>query len=171
MFRRLFDNGALIKTWRFPRAVLPMPPSLHLAQSLLPRCVHPLMLLLLRTRHRHLFCCPLFLLLQVAPQSELAWPSRPYDLLRDIRQFLGSRFRQFWTTPIIYDFNTIPGPWQWLVLFSPLSSYVLAYQRIFYYGAWPGMAVTVIAVSYAVVALSAGVALFSRYEREFSEQL
>lgn len=172
----IVDNGALIKTVAFPRAVLPIASIFfNLAQYLLTAAVFiPLMLLLHRTPpSAPMLLFPVFLLLQVALTVGIGLAlATGTTFFRDIRHFLEIALSvMFWTTPIIYDFNTIPGPWQWLVLFSPLSSYVLAYQRIFYYGAWPGMAVTVIAVGYAVVALSAGVALFSRYEREFSEQL
>ncbi len=172
----IVDNGALIKTVAFPRAVLPIASIFfNLAQYLLTAAVFiPLMLLLHRTPPSvPMLLFPVFLLLQVALTVGIGLAlATGTTFFRDIRHFLEIALSvMFWTTPIIYDFNAIPGPWQWLVLFSPLSSYVLAYQRIFYYGQWPGVAVTVIAVAYAAVSLAAGIALFSRYEREFSEQL
>jgi ABC-type polysaccharide/polyol phosphate export permease len=172
----IVDNGALIKTVAFPRAVLPISSVFfNLAQYLLTAAVFiPLMLVLHRTPPAlPMLLFPVFLLLQVAFTVGLGLAlATGTTFFRDIRHFLEIALSMmFWTTPIIYDFRLIHEPWQWLVLFSPLSSYVIAYQQIFYYREWPGTAVTVIAVVYALVSLSAGVALFSRYEREFSEQV
>lgn len=172
----IVDNGALIKTVAFPRAVLPIASVFfNLAQYLLTAAVFiPLMLLLHRTPPAvPMLLFPLFLLLQVAFTIGLGLAlATGTTFFRDIRHFLEIALSvMFWTTPIVYDFRAIPGAWQWLVLFSPLSPYVLAYQQMFYYREWPGQAVTIIAVVYALLSLAAGVALFSRYEREFSEQL
>lgn len=172
----IVDNGALIKTVAFPRAVLPISSVLfNLAQYLLTAVVFiPLMLLLHRTPPAApMLLFPVFLLLQLAFTVGIGLAlATGTTFFRDIRHFLEIALSvMFWTTPIVYDFRTIPAAWQWLVLLSPLSSFVLAYQQIFYYREWPGAAVSAIAFSYAVVALSAGVMLFSRYDREFSEQL
>jgi lipopolysaccharide transport system permease protein len=172
----IVDNGALIKTVAFPRAVLPISSVFfNLAQYLLTAAVFiPLMLVLHRTPPAApMLLFPVFLLLQVMFTAGIGLAlATGTTFFRDIRHFLEIALSvMFWTTPIIYDFRAISPKWQWPILFSPLSSYVLAYQQIFYYREWPGVAVTVIAIVYAVVSLSVGVALFSHYEREFSEQV
>lgn len=172
----IVDNGALIKTVAFPRAVLPISSVFfNLAQYLLTAAVFiPLMLALHRTPPAApMLLFPVFLLLQVAFTVGVGLAlATGTAFFRDIRHFLEIALAMmFWTTPIVYSFRTVPDAWQWLVLLSPLSPYVLAYQQMFYYREWPGVAVSVVAVLYALVSLSAGVALFSRFEREFSEQL
>ena len=61
---------------------------------------------------------------------------------------------------------------QWyrpLVLLSPMSPFIVAYQRIFYYGVWPGLTLTAVALVYALGALAIGTAIFLRSDRRFSE--
>jgi ABC-type polysaccharide/polyol phosphate export permease len=116
---------------------------------------------------------PVIVLLQVAMTIGIALAlAAGVAFFRDIRHFLEIALMvMFWTTPIIYDYNQISLPWRWPVLLSPMSPFVLAYQQVFYYGRLPDPEVCLVGVLYATVAFFGGLALFSRVQHEFVEQI
>jgi ABC-2 type transport system permease protein len=172
----IVDNGGLLKTVQFPRAVLPIASVLfNLAQYLLTISVFlPFMLLIYQLPPRPaMLLFPVFVFLQVAMTIGVALAlSAGTAFFRDIRHFLEIALMvMFWTTPIIYDYETIPEAWRWPVLLSPMSPFVLAYQDIFYYGRLPPPEVCTVALLYATVAFFGGFALFTRVQHEFVEQI
>lgn len=172
----IVDNGGLLKTVHFPRAVLPIASVLfNLAQYLLTIAVFlPLMLLIYRMPLRaSMLLFPVIVLLQVAMTIGVALAlGAGTAFFRDIRHLLEIALMvMFWTTPIIYDYQAIPKAWRWPVLLSPMSPFVLAYQQIFYYGRVPDPEVCIVAVLYATVAFFGGFALFTRLQHEFVEQI
>lgn len=172
----IVDNGGLLKTVHFPRAVLPMASVLfNLAQYLLTIAVFlPLMLVLYRIAPKAVMLLfPVVVLLQVAMTIGLALAlAAGVAFFRDIRHLLEIALMvMFWTTPVIYDYQTIQPPWRTLILLSPMSPFVLAYQQIFYYGRLPDLNVCVVGVVYATVAFFGGFALFTRLQHEFVEQI
>jgi homopolymeric O-antigen transport system permease protein len=172
----IVDNGGLLKTVHFPRAVLPISSVLfNLAQYLLTISVFlPLMLLIYRhPPHAAMLLFPVVVALQLAMTIGIALAlAAATTFFRDVRHFLEIALMvMFWTTPILYDYTTIPDEWRWPVLLSPMSPFVLAYQQIFYYGRLPDPQVALVAVTYASVAFFGGFALFTRYQHEFVEQI
>jgi lipopolysaccharide transport system permease protein len=172
----IVDNGGLLKTVHFPRAVLPIASVLfNLVQYLLTIAVFlPVMLVLYgRPPSPVMLLFPLVVLLQVLMTIGVVLAlSAGTAFFRDIRHFLEITLMvMFWTTPVIYDFTAIPRLWQWPVLLSPLSPFVLAYQQIFYYARMPDPQVCIVAALYATVAFFGGFALFTRVQHEFVEQI
>jgi lipopolysaccharide transport system permease protein len=172
----IVDNGGLLKTVHFPRAVLPIATVLfNLAQYLLTISVFlPLMLLIYGLPPRpSMLLFPVIVLLQLAMTIGIAMAlAAGTAFFRDIRHLLEiAMMVMFWTTPIIYDYQRIPKAWRWPVLLSPMSPFVLAYQQIFYYGRVPDPEVCIVAVLYSAVAFFGGFALFTRLQHEFVEQI
>ena len=172
----IVDNGGLLKTVHFPRAVLPISSVLfNLAQYLLTMAVFlPIMLALYHSTPRPVMLLfPLVVVLQSAMTIGIVLAlAAGTAYFRDIRHFLEIALMvMFWTTPIIYDFQIIPKPWRWPVLLSPMSPFVLAYQQIFYYGRLPDPEVCIVAAAYATVAFFGGFAIFTRVQHDFVEQI
>jgi ABC-type polysaccharide/polyol phosphate export permease len=170
----IVDNAGLLKSVLFPRAVLPIASVMfNFAQYVLTAAVLiPAMLLVYRVPITPLFVLyPFFLLLQLVFITGLALAlSAAAAHLRDTRHLLDIALQVlFWTTPILWSLSLVPEKYQRLVLLSPMSAFVVAYQRIFYYGTWPGTDVTAIAVLYAAAALGIGTMFFLRSDRRFSE--
>jgi ABC-type polysaccharide/polyol phosphate export permease len=160
----------------FPRAVLPIASVLfNFAQYVLTVVVFvPLMLAIYRLPPRPVMLLfPVFVALQVAMTIGIALAlSAGVAFFRDIKHLLEiALMALFWTSPIIYDFQAIPKPWRWPVLLSPMSPFVLAYQQIMYYGRLPDPQVCIVAVLYATVALFGGLAIFTRLQHSFVEQV
>jgi ABC-2 type transport system permease protein len=170
------DNGGLLKTVRFPRAVLPIATVLfNLAQYLLTIAVFlPLMLLVYGLPLRaSMLLFPVIVVLQLTMTLGIAMAlAAGTAFFRDLRHLLEiAMMVMFWTTPIIYDYQAVPRAWRWPVLLSPMSPFVLAYQQIFYYGRVPDPEVCIVAVLYSTVAFFGGFALFTRLQHEFVEQI
>jgi lipopolysaccharide transport system permease protein len=116
---------------------------------------------------------PVFICLQVLMTIGLALMiATGTAFFRDLRHLLEIALAiMFWTTPIVYDFRSIPGGWQWPVLLSPLSSFVLAYQDILYFNVWPAFRVWAVALAYTAGALIGGGLIFIRFQDEFAERV
>ena len=170
----IVDNAGLLKSVLFPRAVLPISSVLfNFAQYVLTVAVLiPVMVVIYRVPVTpFVVLYPLFLFLQLVFVTGLALAlSAAAAHLRDTRHLLDIALQVlFWTTPIVWPLASVHAKWHPLVFLSPMSSFVVAYQRIFYYGIWPGVEVTAVAITYAAVALAIGTAFFLHSDRRFSE--
>jgi lipopolysaccharide transport system permease protein len=77
----------------------------------------------------------------------------------------------FWTTPIVYELGQVPERLRLLILLSPVSPFVVAYQQMVFYRSWPESSVWLIASVYAFGTLVVGAVLFLACEERFMEQL
>jgi ABC-2 type transport system permease protein len=172
----LIESSGLVKAVRFPYAVLPLATVLfNLTQYVLTAVVLlPAMFLLYRAPALGpLSVFPIILVLQVALTVGVALMlSAATIFFRDVRHFVDIAISfLFWTTPIVYSIDRVPDSVRPLVLASPMSPFVTAYQAIFYRGVWPDPAVWVGAIAYGVGALAIGIIWFSSVEHRFDEQL
>jgi lipopolysaccharide transport system permease protein len=170
----IVDNAGLLKAVLFPRAVLPIASVMfNFAQYVLTAGVLiPVMVIVYRVPITPLIVLfPVFLFLQLTFVIGLALAlSAAAAHLRDTRHLLDIALQVlFWMTPIVWPLSRVPLKYQPLVFLSPMSSFVVAYQRIFYYGIWPGREVTAVAFVYAIGALAIGTMFFLRSDRRFSE--
>ena len=166
----------MLKAVRFPRAVLPLSTVLfNLVQYLLTICtLLPLMFLVYRLPSPGpLSLFPLFLALQVLFTAGLALVlAAATTYFRDVRHFVDIGLSLlFWTTPIVYPLSQVPDWLRAVILFSPMSPFVVAYQRIFYYGDWPGAVVWIGALVYGFGTFTAGAWWFLSLEERLGEQL
>lgn len=170
------DNGGLVKSVFFPRAILPISGVLfNLAQYLLTIVVFlPLMLIWYEVRPAApMVLFPIFLILQAAFTIGLALVlATATAFFRDVRHLVEVGLAVlFWTTPIVYELPQIPERLQLPILLSPLSPFVAAYHQIFYYRVWPDALTWTIAAAYAALALGLGLWMIVRYEDRFAEQV
>jgi ABC-type polysaccharide/polyol phosphate export permease len=170
----IVDGGRFIKAVRFPRAVLPIATVLfNLAQYLLSVLVLlPVMFLLYRVPPSGpMLLFPIFLALQLAFTIGVSLVlSIATAAFRDVRHFVDiGLWLLFWTTPIVYPLSQVPEDARRLIVLSPMSPFILAYQRIFYEGGWPDRQMWTTAVAYAGIALALGAWWFRRREDRLSE--
>ena len=172
----IVDNGGLLKSVRFPRAILPIATVLFtLAQSLLTVLVFlPLMLIVYRIRPAApMLLFPVIVTLQALFTIGVALIlATTTAFFRDVRHLVEVALMVlFWTTPIVYTIHDVSGRLPQLILLSPLSSFVTAYHNIFYDRQWPSLEIWAIAITYTTVALSLGLWLIVRYEDSFAERV
>lgn len=172
----LVDNGGLVRSVWFPRAILPIATVLfNFSQYLLTAVVFlPLMLILYGVMPAApMLLFPVFLLLQLSLTIGLALiTSVGTAFFRDVRHFVDIGLAiLFWATPIVYESDKIPERLQRIILLAPLSPFITAYHDIFYYQRWPGADVWILAIAYAVIPLAAGLWLITRVEDRLTEQV
>ena len=172
----IVDSGGLIRSVFFPRAILPVATVLfNLAQYLLTVVVFlPLMLIVYRVPPSGpMLLFPVFLGLQVLFTMGVALAlAAGTAFFRDVRHILEIALSiMFWTTPIVYEFRNLPEVVKTLIVLSPMSPFVVAYQQIFFYHEWPGLTIWLAAVTYASAGFVGGAALFAACEDRFAEQV
>jgi ABC-type polysaccharide/polyol phosphate export permease len=172
----IIDNGGLLKSVRFPRAILPTATVLFtLAQYVLTVLVFlPLMLALYRVPlAAPMLLFPVIVALQALFTIGVALILATGTVFfRDVRHLVEVALQVlFWTTPIVYSVHDVSARTQQLILLSPMSSFVIAYHNIFYDRQWPSLQVWAIALIYTAGALSAGLWLIVRYEDSFAERV
>ena len=172
----IVDNGGLLKSVLFPRAILPIGTVLfNLAQYLLTVSVFlPAMMIWYRVPlAAPMLVFPVFLALQVVFTIGIALILATWTaFFRDVRHLLEVALAMlFWTTPIVYELRQVPERFRLLILLSPVSSFVVAYQDLFFYREWPEPTVWLVATAYALGAFVVGALLFLTFEDGFTEQL
>ena len=172
----LVDSSGLMKSVSFPRVILPIATVLfNLAQFLLTVLVFlPLMLLIYRVPlSAPMLLFPVFLFLQILFTIGAALIlSTGTAFFRDIKHLLEVALSvMFWTTPILYELRQVSATARGMILLSPMSSYIAAYHEMFYYREWPDASIWLVAVTYAVISLVVGTAVFVTYEDQIAEYL
>ncbi|MCC7008859.1 MAG: ABC transporter permease [Acidobacteria bacterium] len=181
----ILESGGLIRSVRFPRAILPLATvCFNLAQYVLTVLVFvPVMLTILGVPPAWpMLLFPAVVILQAMFTFGVALMlSAATTHFRDVRHLVDVILPLcFWTTPIVYAIHQVPAvaviggaavPLRTLIRLSPMSPFIVAYQRIFYEQTWPDPGSWGLAVAYAAGMLALGVYLFRRLETELLEHL
>ena len=172
----IIDNAGLMRNVFFPRAILPIGTVLfNLAQYFLTVAVFlPIMLFWYDVAlSPPMLLFPVFLALQTVFSIGLALILATLTaFFRDIRHLLEVALAAlFWTTPIIYEQAALPDWLRLPILLSPMSPFVVAYQKLFFYQEWPDTTVWLVATTYAIGAFVIGATLILVFEDRFTEYL
>jgi lipopolysaccharide transport system permease protein len=172
----IVDNAGLLKSVFFPRAILPIASVLfNLAQYMLTMAVFlPVMILWYHVPlSTPMMLFPVFLALQVLFTIGIALIlATGTAFFRDVRHLLEVGLSvMFWTTPIVYELRQVPERLRLLILMSPMSPFVVAYQRLFYYRQWPEPTLWLVAGTYSAGAFIIGATLVLAFQDRFAEQL
>jgi ABC-2 type transport system permease protein len=172
----IVDNAGLLRSVFFPRAILPIATVLfNFAQYLLTVCVFlPVMMVWYDVPlSMPMILFPAFLALQAVFTIGVALILATLTaFFRDVRHLLEVALAVlFWTTPIVYELTQVPERLQLLILLSPVSPFVVAYHKLFFYGEWPEATVWLVASTYALGGFVVGTALILAFEDRFTEQL
>jgi lipopolysaccharide transport system permease protein len=172
----IIESTGLVRAVRFPRAILPVATVFfNLAQFLLTAAVFvPIMLLWLGLPPAWpMLLFPVLLTLQVAFIVGVALMLSVFTTkFRDVKHLIEVVLPLlFWTTPIFYPLSFVPESMRMAIQLSPMSPFVISYQRILYDAQVPDMFVTIIAVVYGLSMLAIGAMIFLSAEDELVEQL
>ncbi len=172
----IVENGGLLRTVLFPRAILPIGTVLfNFAQYVLTVSIFlPLMIVWYQIPlAAPMILFPVVLSLQVLFTIGIALIlATATAFFRDVRHLVEVALAVlFWTTPIVYELGQVPERLRLLILLSPMSPFVLAYQKLFFFREWPEANVWLVASTYAVGAFVVGMALTLALEDRFTENL
>ncbi|HEY7291254.1 MAG TPA: ABC transporter permease [Vicinamibacterales bacterium] len=172
----IVDNGGLVKSVRFPRAILPIGAVLfNLVQyALTTAVILPAMMLWYRAAPApSMLLFPVMLALQTLFSVGVALIlATATAFFRDVRHLLEIALSVlFWTTPIVYRLSDVPEGLRLLILLSPMSPYVVGYQTMFFSREWPAASIWLVAATHALGAFVVGALLFLAFEDRFTEQV
>jgi lipopolysaccharide transport system permease protein len=170
----IVDNTGLLRTVQFPRAILPIATVLfNFAQYLLTIAVFlPIMLVWYKIPLvAPMILFPVVLALHVAFTIGIALILATATVFfRDVRHLVEVALAVlFWTTPIVYELARVPERLRLLILLSPMSPFVVAYQKLFFFREWPDATMWLVAITYAAGAFVIGGALVLAFEDRFTE--
>ncbi|HPJ81628.1 MAG TPA: ABC transporter permease [Saccharofermentans sp.] len=74
-------------------------------------------------------------------------------------------------TPVVYDIEICPTEYRWIMHINPMTSVIIAFRDILYYGRVPEMMTLLEAVVLGVVFLLIGCLVFRKLKRRFAEEL
>ena len=74
-------------------------------------------------------------------------------------------------TPVVYDIEICPTEYRWIMHINPMTSVIIAFRDILYYGRVPEMMTLLEAVVLGVVFLLIGCLVFRKLRRRFAEEL
>ncbi len=74
-------------------------------------------------------------------------------------------------TPVVYDIEICPTEYRWIMHINPMTSVIIAFRDILYYGRVPEMMTLLEAVFLGVVFLLIGCLVFRKLKRRFAEEL
>jgi ABC-type polysaccharide/polyol phosphate export permease len=121
--------------------------------------------------HPAMLLFPVFLLLQVLFTTGVAFLlAVGTAFFRDIRHLLEIALSiLFWMTPIVYSLSQVPEQLQPILLLSPMSPFIVAYQQMFHAQRVPELILWVVGASYALTTFIVGASVFLSCEDQLGE--
>jgi len=171
----LLDQGALIRKARFPRETIPAATvAVQLVTFLVVLAVVAVVTVAVRgTLDAPLLLLPVLLVALTAFVAGLALVAAIlHAYFRDVAPILGAVLLPwFFVSPIFFapadivQSELARAALTWL---NPVAPFIVAVRDVLYAGAWPGAGTLIYVGVAAAVALSAGLGLFRRLERELA---
>jgi lipopolysaccharide transport system permease protein len=174
------SNAGLIKKVMFPAEALPLvvvfSHLVHfaLAIPILIAAILAFAALGQFTLSATILVAPLLMLLQTIFVAGIAMTvSSASVLFRDLRDIVTNLMQLgFFVTPILYLIDNIQSrPLRALLRFNPMTPFVVAYQKIFFFGQLPGLFDTILMVFYAGLSLFIGFFVFDRLRDTLAEAI
>ena len=170
----IVENTGLVKKVPFQRELLPV--SVVLANSL--HYFIQLGLLLVATAvvigvSVQWLWLPLIVLLQIVFVCGMALAASALDVYyRDIRYVVESaNLVLFWMVPIFYSFSAVSQEYAWLYELNPIAAVILITRTLLLAGEPPNPATLAKLAAVSIFTLTAGLMVFRRIERNFSDYL
>jgi homopolymeric O-antigen transport system permease protein len=91
---------------------------------------------------------------------------------RDVRHFTEILLMlTFWLTPIVYDIRSITPSLQSVIYLNPVAFFILGYQNVLYYDAFPSILEVTVLAGLTTTVLVLGYVLFVRSKTRFAEEV
>ncbi|MBE0069260.1 ABC transporter permease [Thermoanaerobacterium thermosaccharolyticum] len=91
---------------------------------------------------------------------------------RDLEHILGIvTMAWFYLTPIIYPINMVPIKYTKLFFINPMTSIILPYRDVLFYGLWPDVKVILLSLLSSIFILVFAFGVFDRLQRGFAEEI
>lgn len=169
------DRSTFLRDAIFPSEILPV---VAIANSMMNYVFSlPVLLVVLLlfkvTLGWSLFALPIVMTVQFLFTLGIVLLLGTYDVFfRDLRYIVQNvLFAVFFLTPVMYDYSSVPGYFQWIFRLNPLAHIIDGYHSVFFSGTWPDWKdIGLVFVLSILMILLGGLAFRSNRER-FAEFL
>ena len=171
----VIENGGIIKKVYFPREILPISVVTSEAVNFLISTVIILGFVLIGGVgiSKYIIFYPLVFISQYILLIGISLIVTSICVyLRDLQHFIGIFLQlMFYATPIVYNVNSIPDNFKWILQINPMTYIIEAYRSIFYYKAIPELKPVIILISISLMLCVIGYLIFNKLQKGFAEQL
>lgn len=172
----IINNKDLVKKIYFPREVLPIAHVITNFINMLLSFIVVFVVILfsgIEINFLALIFLPIIFLIQFLIVLGITFLVSSLTVyLRDLEHIMtiGS-MAWMYLTPILYSINMVPESFVPILMLNPMTSVILAYRDILYYGQIPQFTTLLGAVLMGVTVLIVGYLVFSKLQRNFAEEL
>jgi ABC-type polysaccharide/polyol phosphate export permease len=167
------DNAGLIKKTYFPYEVIPLSVvAAQLFNFLISLGVLALFLIFNGVPPTLYWCLlPMVIAAQLLFVAGLClFVSAAHVMFRDVKYVVELLLLVwFYLTPIFYPIEVVPGRFQWLLYYNPLTLFVVMYRDILLYQRMPSANVVGAATAVGLLACGAGAVFFNKNKKWFAD--
>lgn len=172
----IFSQQDMVKKIYFPRQVLPISFTLsQFVNMLLSFIVIFVVVFFSGVRVNPIALCylPLIMIIEFVLGLGVTYLVSALNVyFRDLEYIMGIiSMAWMYLTPVIYPVEMVPEKFVKLFYLNPMTSIVIAYRDILYYGRAPEMSTLINAIIMGIVVLIIGQLTFSKLQRHFVEEL
>ncbi len=168
-------NANLVKKIYFPRMILPMSVScVGLINYFFGLCITiPALIITGVGITPWILFLPVVMLVQFIFTTGLCLMfSAMYVYFRDLEHIIGIVLTAwFYVTPIVYDASAFPEGIRKILALNPMTQFVDAYRAVLLYGNAPDAVWFPCLAAVSVIVFVIGMAVFSRLQKDFAEEL
>ena len=171
----IVSNGNLIKKIYFPRMIIP----LSVASTGAMNYIFGLVIVFVSLIVMKIFFSVYILFLPLVILSQYIFVagfclilSALYVYFRDLEHIVGIvTMAWFYVTPIVFGLSIFPEKYQKILMFNPMTQYVMAYRNIMLYKKPPDLVGFTSVTIFSILLFIAGLFIFRKLQREFAEEI
>ncbi len=171
----MIENGNIIKKVYFPREILPISVVTSEAVNFVISTILIVGFAIFEGvgLSRFLIFYPIVMLVQYVLLIGISLIVSSITVyVRDMQHIIGVLMQLlFYTTPIVYNPESIPADFSWILRYNPMTYLISAYRSMFYLHQMPNLKPLGILLIIGIIICVIGYAIFSKLQRKFAEEL
>ncbi len=171
----MIENGNIIKKVYFPREILPISIVTSEAINFLISTIIIIAFVLVYGVGitKFILYYPIIFLVQYILILGISFIVSSITVyVRDLQHLIGVALQLlFYATPIVYNANTIPENFKWILNLNPMTYVINAYRDIFYNQAAPDVKSLLMVAGIMIAICVVGYMIFNKLQKGFAEEL
>lgn len=171
----MIENGNIIKKVYFPREILPISIVTSEAINFLISTIIIIAFVLVYGvgLTKFILYYPIIFIVQYILILGISFVVSSITVyVRDLQHLIGVALQLlFYATPIVYNANTIPENFKWVLNLNPMTYVINAYRDIFYNQVAPDVKALLIVAGIMIAICVVGYTIFNKLQKGFAEEL
>ena len=171
----MIENGNIIKKVYFPREILPISIATSEAINFLISTIIIIAFVLIYGVGvtQFILYYPIIFIVQYILILGISFIVSSITVyVRDLQHLIGVALQLlFYATPIVYNANTIPENFKWILNLNPMTYVINAYRDIFYNQVAPDVKSLLIVAGIMIAICIVGYMIFNKLQKGFAEEL